>query len=104
MLDVSRYNDGLRGGQIKVRARISTLDSKPIVKTESPFGTNTSTLIDSILKSVDKGQIKVRKIDDNTAENVEILVHLAPEPHPTRPLMHYMHLPTVNLQSLRMPV
>lgn len=84
MLDVSRYNDGLRGGQIKVRARISKLDSKTLVITEIPFGKNTSTLIDSILKSVDKGQIKVRKIDDNTAENVEILVHLAPGASPDK--------------------
>ncbi|MHC1708108.1 MAG: DNA gyrase/topoisomerase IV subunit A [Bacteroidales bacterium] len=75
--DFSKYNDGLRGGRIRVRAKISQLDKKTLVITEIPFGTNTSSLIDSILLANDKGKIRIRKIDDNTAANVEILVHLA---------------------------
>ncbi len=78
MADVSRYNDGLRGGSIKVRAKIEKRDSKTLVISELPFGKTTTTLIESIIRATDKGKIKVKKIDDNTAENVEILVHLAP--------------------------
>lgn len=78
MADCSRYNDGLRGGTIKVRAKIEKFDSKTLVINEIPFGKTTTTLIDSIIKANEKGKIKVKKIDDNTAENVEILVHLAP--------------------------
>lgn len=78
MIDVSRYNDGLRGSLIKIRARISRLDKKTLVITEIPFGQTTSTLIDSILKANEKGKIKIRKIDDNTSGNVEILIHLNP--------------------------
>ncbi len=74
--DFSQYNDGLRGGRIRVRAKISQLDTKTLVVTEIPFGTNTSSLIDSIIKANDKGKIKVKRIEDNTAENVEILIHL----------------------------
>ena len=76
-IDVSRYNDGERGGSVKVRAKISKLDNKTLVISEIPFGRTTSTLIDSILKANDKGKIKIRKIDDNTAKDVEILIHLA---------------------------
>lgn len=76
MLDVSRYNDGLRGGQIKVRAKISKLDARTLVISDIPFSRNTTSLIESILKAVEKGKIKIRKIDDNTAQNVEIQVHL----------------------------
>ncbi|WP_100615644.1 DNA gyrase/topoisomerase IV subunit A [Confluentibacter citreus] len=76
--DFSNYNDGLRGGRVRVRARISQLDKYTLAITEIPFGTNTSTLIDSILKANDKGKIKIKKIEDNTAANVEILVHLPP--------------------------
>ncbi len=75
-VDVSRYNDGLRGGAIKVRAKISKLDAKTLVITEVPFGKTTTSLIETILKANEKGKIKIRKIDDNTAEHVEILVHL----------------------------
>jgi topoisomerase-4 subunit A len=78
MADFSRYNDGLRGGRIRVRAKISQQDKKTLVITELPFGTTTSTLIESIIAANDKGKIKIRKIDDNTASQVEILVHLAP--------------------------
>jgi len=75
--DFSKYNDGRRGGQIKVRARIEKRDKKTLAITEIPYGKTTNSLIDSILKANDKGKIKVKKIDDNTAEEVEILIHLA---------------------------
>ncbi len=75
-IDVSRYNDGERGGAVKVRAKISKLDNKTLVITEIPYGSNTSKLIDSIIKASEKGKIKIRKVDDNTAADVEILVHL----------------------------
>ncbi len=78
LADFSRYNDGLRGGMVKVRARISKVDKKTLAITELPFGKTTTALIESIIKANDKGKIKIRKIDDNTAENVEILIHLAP--------------------------
>ncbi|MHA7944121.1 DNA gyrase/topoisomerase IV subunit A [Formosa sp. 3Alg 14/1] len=74
--DFTNYNDGLRGGKVRVRAKISQLDKNTLVITEIPYGTNTSTLIDSILKANDKGKIKIKKIEDNTAADVEILVHL----------------------------
>lgn len=76
--DVSRYNDGLRGGKVRVRAKINILDKKTLVITEIPFATTTGSLIESILSANDKGKIKIRKIEDNTAANVEILVHLVP--------------------------
>jgi len=75
--DFSNYNDGQRGGKIRVRAKINKLDTKTLVITEIPFSTTTSSLIDSIIKANDKGKIKIKKIEDNTAENVEILIHLA---------------------------
>ena len=78
MADFSRYNDGLRGGQVKVRAKIERVDKKTLLISEIPFGKTTSGLIESILKANEKGKIKIRKIDDNTAGNVEILVHLGP--------------------------
>jgi topoisomerase-4 subunit A len=74
--DFSGYNDGLRGGKVRIRAKISQLDKNTLVITEIPFGTNTSSLIDSILKANDKGKIKIKKIEDNTAADVEIVVHL----------------------------
>jgi topoisomerase-4 subunit A len=76
--DFSDYKDGLRGGKIKIRARVKELNSKTLVISEIPFGTTTSSLIDSILAANDKGKIKVKKVEDNTAENVEILIHLQP--------------------------
>lgn len=76
LIDCSRYNNGLRGGQVKVRARIDKLDKKTLVITEIPFGKTTSGLIESILKANDKGKIKIKKIDDNTARNAEIVIHL----------------------------
>ena len=74
--DFTNYNDGLRGGKVRCRARISQLNKNTLVITEVPFGTTTSSLIDSILKANDKGKIRVKKIEDNTAADVEILVHL----------------------------
>lgn len=74
--DVSNYNDGMRGGKVRVRAKVSQLDKNTLVITEVPFGTTTTSLIDSILKANDKGKIKIKKIEDNTAAEVEILVHL----------------------------
>ncbi len=74
--DVSAYNDGMRGGRIRVRARISQLDKNTLVITQIPFSTNTTSLIESILKANEKGKIKIKKIEDNTAAAVEILVHL----------------------------
>ncbi len=76
--DFSDYKDGLRGGKIKVRARVKELNPKTLIITEIPFGTTTGSLIDSILAANDKGKIKVKKVEDNTAENVEILIHLQP--------------------------
>ena len=77
-IDVSKYNDGERGGVVRVRAKISKLDNKTLCISEIPYGKTTSSLIDSILKAVEKGKIKVKKVEDNTADKVEILVHLAP--------------------------
>ena len=77
-IDVSKYNDGERGGVVKVRAKIEKLDNKTLAITEIPYGKTTGTLIDSILKAYEKGKIKIRKVDDNTAESALILVHLLP--------------------------
>lgn len=77
-IDVSDYNDGQRGGKVRVRAKIHQEDKFTLKITEIPFGTTTGGLIDSVLKANDKGKIKIKKIEDNTAEFVEILVHLAP--------------------------
>ncbi|MFD1014871.1 DNA gyrase/topoisomerase IV subunit A [Winogradskyella rapida] len=74
--DFSNYNDGMRGGKVRVRALISQRDKNTLVITEIPYGTTTSSLIDSILKANDKGKIKIKKIEDNTAAKVEILIHL----------------------------
>lgn len=77
-IDVTRYNEGLRGGKIRLRARIQQLDKKTLVIREIPFFTTTGALIDTILAANEKGKIRIRKIDDNTAENVEVIIHLAP--------------------------
>ena len=84
MADFSSYNDGIRGGRIRVRARIGQEDKKTLKISEIPYGTTTSGLIDSIIKANDKGKIKVKKIEDNTAENVEILIHLPPNVSPDK--------------------
>ncbi|WP_165733188.1 DNA gyrase/topoisomerase IV subunit A [Polaribacter sp. 20A6] len=82
--DFTHYNDGKRGGKVRVRAKIHQLDKKTLVITEIPFSTTTTTLIDSILKANDKGKIKIKKIEDNTAAEVEILVHLPPNVSPDK--------------------
>ena len=82
MVDVLRYNDGLRGGAVKVRAKINKLDKKTLVITEIPFGKTTSSVIESIIKANDKGKIKIKKVDDNTARDVEIVIHLANDVSP----------------------
>ena len=77
-IDVSHYNDGARGGSVKVRAKIDKLDNKTLVIRDIPYGKTTSAIIDSIRKAIEKGKINARKVDDNTAEKAEILVHLTP--------------------------
>ncbi|MEY2764798.1 MAG: hypothetical protein RLZZ205_1222, partial [Bacteroidota bacterium] len=85
LVDCTDYNHGLRGGKIRCRAKIKKDEGgKTLVITEIPFGTTTSSLIDSILKANDKGKIKIKKIEDNTAEHVEIIVHLAPGVSPDK--------------------
>ena len=76
IIDVQNYNDGMRGGKVRVRAKISAQDKSTLVITEIPFSTTTSSLIESILKANEKGKIRIKKIEDNTAANVEILIHL----------------------------
>ena len=78
LADVSGYNEGMRGGKIRVRAKIEERDKKTLAITEIPFGTTTGSLIDSIVSANEKGKIKIKKIEDNTAKDVEIMVHLAP--------------------------
>ncbi len=82
--DVSNYNDGTRGGRVRVRARIAQIDKNTLAITQIPFSTNTTTLIDSILKANEKGKIKIKKIEDNTAAEVEILIHLFPGVSPDK--------------------
>ncbi len=77
MVDVSRYNNGLRGGAVKVRAKISKIDRRTLAITEIPYGTTTESIKESIIKANDKGKIKIRKVDDNTAEKVEIIIHVS---------------------------
>ncbi|MCH5335549.1 MAG: DNA gyrase/topoisomerase IV subunit A [Alistipes sp.] len=77
MIDVSRYNDGLRGGAVKVRAKISKIDKRTLAITEIPFTTTTESIKDSIIKASEKGKIKIKKVDDNTAEKVEIIIQVA---------------------------
>jgi topoisomerase-4 subunit A len=86
MADFSNYNDGLRGGKVRVRAKIKKLDNKTLVINEIPFGTTTGSLIESIIKANEKGKIKVKKIEDNTAAEVEVMIHLAPGVSPDKTL------------------
>ncbi len=79
MADVSRYNDGLRGGAVKVRAKISKIDKRTLAITEIPYTTTTESIKESIIRANDKGKIKIRKVDDNTADKVEIIVQVAPD-------------------------
>ena len=78
LMDVTNYNDGLRGGKVRIRAKISQQDKKTLVISEIPYGTTTGSLIESIVKCNDKGKIKIKKIDDNTAEQCEIVIYLNP--------------------------
>ncbi|MBK6965727.1 MAG: hypothetical protein IPH20_17840 [Bacteroidales bacterium] len=78
LADCSKYNEGLRGGKVRLRARINQVDKKVLVISEIPFGTTTRSLIDSIVAASEKGKIKIRKIDDNTPSTVEIVLHLMP--------------------------
>ena len=78
MIDVSRYNDGERGGQVRVRAKIEKRDNRTLIVSDLPYGKTTGTVIESILKAQEKGKIKVRKVDDNTSSHAEIIVHLQP--------------------------
>ncbi|MFV0247728.1 MAG: DNA gyrase/topoisomerase IV subunit A [Tenacibaculum sp.] len=82
--DFTAYNDGKRGGKVRIRAKISALDKKTLVISEIPFGTTTSSLIDSVLKANEKGKIKIKRIEDNTAAKVEILIHLPPNVSPDK--------------------
>ncbi|MDE6097592.1 MAG: DNA gyrase/topoisomerase IV subunit A, partial [Muribaculaceae bacterium] len=77
-IDVSRYNDGRRGGAVRIRAKIEKIDNRTLAVTEIPYGKTTGTVIDSILKAFEKGKIKIRKVEDNTAEQARIVVHLLP--------------------------
>ncbi|APG59643.1 DNA gyrase/topoisomerase IV subunit A [Christiangramia salexigens] len=82
--DISNYNDGKRGGRVRIRAKISQVEKNTLAITEIPYGTTTTSLIDSILKANDKGKIKIKKIEDNTAAEVEILIHLPSNMSPDR--------------------
>ncbi len=82
--DISNYNDGARGGRVRVRARISQLDKNTLIVKEIPFSTTTTNLIDSILKANEKGKIKIKKVEDNTSSDVEILIHLPPGVSPDK--------------------
>ena len=84
LIDVSDYNDGLRGGKVRIRAKIVQEDKTLLKVTEIPYGTTTGSLIDSVLKANDKGKIKIKKIEDNTAAEVEILIHLIPGSSPDK--------------------
>ena len=86
MADFSNYNDGMRGGKVRVRAKIKKVDTKTLIITEIPFGTTTGSLIESIIKANEKGKIKVKKIEDNTAANAEIIIHLTPGVSPDKTL------------------
>lgn len=77
-VDVSRYNDGRRGGSVRIRAKIEKIDNKTLAITEIPYGKTTGAIIDSILKAFESGKIKIKKVDDNTAQTARILVHLLP--------------------------
>lgn len=84
LADFSNYNDGLRGGKIRVRARMEIVDSKTLKIVEIPFGTDTGSLMESIVKANERGKIKVKRIEDNTSDKVDISVHLAPGTSPDK--------------------
>ena len=84
MADFTNYNDGLRGGRVRVRAKIKKADTKTLIVHEIPYGTTTTSLIESVLKANDKGKIKIKKIEDNTSSQAEIIIHLAPGVSPDK--------------------
>lgn len=84
MADFSAYNDGLRGGRVRIRAKIRKVDNKTLIINEIPFGTTTTSLIESVIKANDKAKIKIKKIEDNTSSEAEIIVHLAPGVSPDK--------------------
>jgi len=84
MADFTNYNDGLRGGRVRVRAKIKKVDTKTLIVHEIPYGTTTTSLIESVLKANDKGKIKIKKIEDNTSSEAEIIIHLAPGVSPDK--------------------
>jgi topoisomerase-4 subunit A len=84
MADFSGYNDGLRGGRVRIRAKIRKLDNKTLIINEIPYGTTTTSLIESVIKANDKAKIKIKKIEDNTSSEAEIIVHLAPGVSPDK--------------------
>jgi topoisomerase-4 subunit A len=84
MADFSGYNDGLRGGRVRIRAKIRKVDNKTLIINEIPYGTTTTSLIESVIKANDKGKIKIKKIEDNTSSEAEIIVHLAPGVSPDK--------------------
>ncbi len=84
LIDCSKYNKGLRGGSVKIRAKITKQDKKTLIITEIPFGKNTSALIESIISANEKGKIKIKKVDDNTAQNAEIVIHLSNDISPDK--------------------
>jgi topoisomerase-4 subunit A len=84
MADFTNYNDGLRGGRVRVRAKIKKVDTKTLIVHEIPFGTTTTSLIESVLKANEKGKIKIKKIEDNTSSEAEIIIHLAPGVSPDK--------------------
>jgi topoisomerase-4 subunit A len=95
MIDVSNYNEGKRGGKVRVRARIEEVDKKTLAIRDVPYGVTTAQLMDSIVRANDQGKIKIKKVTDNTAQEVEIIVDLAPGISPTSRLTLYMHSPIV---------
>lgn len=84
MADFTNYNDGVRGGRVRVRAKIKKVDAKTLIVHEIPYGTTTTSLIESVLKANDKGKIKIKKIEDNTSSEAEIIIHLAPGVSPDK--------------------
>jgi topoisomerase IV subunit A len=84
LADFTAYNDGLRGGRVRIRAKIRKVDNKTLIINEIPYGTTTGSLIESVIKANDKGKIKIKKIEDNTSSEAEIIVHLAPGVSPDK--------------------
>ncbi len=103
IMDASRYNDGLRGGAVRVRARISKIDKRTLAITEIPFSTTSESIKESIIKANDKGKIKIRKVDDNTAEKVEIIIQVAADESSDKTIDALYALPTARYPFRQMP-